>query len=73
MSDDTRRSPPERPVESASRQRVGWREILTREYLPQLLTLCLAIWLFAAFVPPALLGNVIAWRFGNRIGAGSAS
>ena len=32
-----------------------------------------AFWLFAAFVPPALLGNVIAWRFGNRIGAGSAS
>ena len=32
-----------------------------------------AFWLFAAFVPPALLGNVIAWRFGNRIGAAAAS
>ena len=29
-----------------------------------------AFWLFAGFVPPALLGNLIAWRFGNRIGAG---
>ena len=48
MSDDTRRSPPERPVEPTSRQHVGWREILTRAYLPQLLTLCLAIWLHAA-------------------------
>ena len=48
MQDNARRSPPERPVEPASRQRVGWREILTREYLPQLLTLCLAIWLHAA-------------------------
>ena len=28
-----------------------------------------AFWLFAGFVPPALLGNLIAWRFGNRIGA----
>ena len=26
-----------------------------------------AFWLFAGFVPPALLGNVIAWRFGSRI------
>ena len=48
MSDDTRRSPPERPVEPTSRQHVGWREILTRAYLPQLLTLCLASWLHAA-------------------------
>ena len=28
-----------------------------------------AFWLFAGFVPPALLGNLIAWRFSNRIGA----
>ena len=48
MSDDIRRSPPEGPVEPVSRQRVGWREILTRKYLPQLLILCLAIWLHAA-------------------------
>ena len=26
-----------------------------------------AFWLFAGFVPPALLGNAIAWRFGSRI------
>ena len=32
-----------------------------------------AFWLFAGFVPPALLGNVIAWRFGHRIGAEPAS
>ena len=29
-----------------------------------------AFWLFAAFVPAALLGNLVAWRFGRRIGAG---
>ena len=28
-----------------------------------------AFWLFAGFVPPALLGNLVAWRFGRRIGA----
>jgi len=27
-----------------------------------------AFWLFAAFVPPALLGNLVAWRFSRRIG-----
>ena len=48
MSDDTRGSPPERADDSASPQHVGWREILSRAYLPQLLTLCLAIWLHAA-------------------------
>ena len=74
MSDDTRRSPPERPVEPASRQRVGWREILTREYLPQLLTLCLAIWLHAAnsmltaTTMPDAVGDIgglrlISWAF----------
>ena len=26
-----------------------------------------AFWLFAAFVPPALLGNLVAWRFSRRI------
>ena len=36
------------PHESPGRRHVGWREILTRAYLPQLLTLCLAIWLHAA-------------------------
>ena len=32
-----------------------------------------AFWLFAGFVPPALLGTLIAWRFGNRIGARAMS
>ena len=27
-----------------------------------------AFWLFAAFVPPAFLGNLVAWRFSRRIG-----
>ena len=48
MADDTRRNPSERPADRTSRPHVGWREILTRAYLPQLLTLCLAIWLHAA-------------------------
>ena len=48
MSDNARPNPPDRPPEPAPRQHVGWREILTRAYLPQLLTLCLAIWLHAA-------------------------
>ncbi len=29
-----------------------------------------AFWLFAGFVPPALLGCLIAWRFSNRIADG---
>ena len=48
MSDNSHRSRPERPPDRTSRAHVGWREILTRAYLPQLLTLCLAIWLHAA-------------------------
>ena len=52
MPDDLRRSRPERSADraadAASRQHVRWREILKRRYLPQLLTLCLAIWLHAA-------------------------
>ena len=32
-----------------------------------------AFWLFAGFVPPALLGTLIAWRFGNRIGTRAMS
>ena len=27
-----------------------------------------AFWLFAAFVPPVVLGNLVAWRFSRRIG-----
>ena len=34
--------------DAPARRQVGWREVLTREYLPQLLVLCLAIWLHAA-------------------------
>ena len=74
MSDDHRRCPPERPAEPASRQHVHWREILTRAYLPQLLTLCLAIWLHAAnsmltaTTLPAAVGEIgglrlISWAF----------
>ena len=32
---------------------VGWREVVTREHLPRLLVLCLAIWLHAANTPLA--------------------
>ena len=52
----------------------GWREVLTREYLPRLLVLCLAIWLHAAntmlaatTMPEAVadIGGVrlISWAF----------
>ena len=30
-----------------------------------------AFWLFAGFVPPVLIGNLIAWRFSHRIGGAS--
>ena len=48
MSDDTSRKRTRPAAGSGPRLRVGWREILNRRYLPQLLTLCLAIWLHAA-------------------------
>ena len=48
MSDDTSRNRTRPAAGSGPRLRVGWREILNRRYLPQLLTLCLAIWLHAA-------------------------
>ena len=32
-----------------------------------------AFWLFAGFVSPALLGYLVAWRFGNRIDASAAT
>ena len=32
-----------------------------------------AFWLFAGFVPPALIGNLIAWRFSNLIAGGRSS
>ena len=34
--------------ESPNLPHVGWREVVTREHLPRLLVLCLAIWLHAA-------------------------
>lgn len=43
-----RRSPPDHSAAPPPSPRVGWREVLTRAYLPQLLTLCLAVWLHAA-------------------------
>ena len=63
VPDDIRRNQPERSADraadAATRLHVRWREILKRGYLAQLLTLCLAIW---------LLGTLVAWRFGRRIG-----
>ena len=54
--------------------RVGWREIVTREHLPRLLVLCLAIWLhaantmLAATTMPEAVGDIggvrlISWAF----------
>ena len=37
-----------RPDHVMPSQHADWRELLTREYLPRILTLCLAIWLHAA-------------------------
>ena len=48
MPEDTRVNPTEGPSAAASRQHAGWRELLARRHLPQLLVLCLAIWLHAA-------------------------
>ena len=49
MQKDTYRRPPERPAgRPPAGPHVGWRELLAREHLPRLLTLCLAIWLHAA-------------------------
>ena len=48
MADDSSLNRPRSPAGSALPLRVGWGEILNRRYLPQLLTLCLAIWLHAA-------------------------
>ena len=53
---------------------VGWREVLTREQLPRLLVLCLAIWLhaantmLAATTMPEAVGDIggvrlISWAF----------
>ena len=70
MEEDERRSnptPPEMP-------QVGWREVLTREHLPRLLVLCLAVWLhaantmLAATTLPEAVGEIgglrlISWAF----------
>ena len=53
---------------------VGWREVVTREHLPRLLVLCLAIWLhaantlLAATTMPETVGDIgglrlISWAF----------
>ena len=53
---------------------VGWREVVTREHLPRLLVLCLAIWLHVANTPlaattmPEAVGDIgglrlISWAF----------
>ena len=53
---------------------VGWREVVTREHLPRLLVLCLAIWLhaantlLAATTMPEAVGDIgglrlISWAF----------
>ena len=65
---------PERPSASASRPHTGWRELLARRHLPQLLVLCLAIWLHAAnsmltaTTLPGAVGEIgglrlISWAF----------
>ena len=67
------RVPPPDPA-SPERPRVGWREVLTREHLPRLLVLCLAIWLhaantmLAATTMPEAIGDIgglrlISWAF----------
>ena len=66
-------APPPDPA-SPERPRVGWREVLTREHLPRLLVLCLAIWLhaantmLAATTMPEAVGDIgglrlISWAF----------
>ena len=67
-------NPPEGLPAAASRQRAGWRELLARRHLPQLLVLCLAIWLHAAnsmltaTTLPGAVGDIgglrlISWAF----------
>ena len=67
-------NPPEGPSAAASPQHAGWREILARRHLPQLLVLCLAIWLHAAnsmltaTTMPGAVGDIgglrlISWAF----------
>ena len=70
MQDHVHRMSPE----SKGRRRVGWSEVLTPAYLPQLLILCLAIWLhaansmLAATTLPEAVGDIgglrlISWAF----------
>ena len=60
--------------ESPEVPRAGWREVVTREHLPRLLVLCLAIWLHAAntllaatTMPEAVVDigglRLISWAF----------
>ena len=46
MHEDAHRNTP--APASPEPQTVGWREVMTREHLPRLLVMCLAIWLHAA-------------------------
>jgi len=72
MHEDAPRTTP--PPASPERRRVGWREVLTREHLPRLLVMCLAIWLhaantmLAATTMPEAVGDIgglrlISWAF----------
>ena len=66
--------PPATAPPSPERARVGWREVLTREHLPRLLVMCLAVWLhaantmLAATTLPEAVGDIgglrlISWAF----------
>ena len=66
-ADQTTPASPELP-------QAGWREVLTREHLPRLLVLCLAVWLhaantmLAATTLPDAVGDIgglrlISWAF----------
>ena len=70
MEEDESRSTPASP----ETPQVGWREVLTREHLPRLLVLCLAVWLhaantmLAATTLPEAVGEIgglrlISWAF----------
>ena len=70
MQEDAHRTTPEAPESSP----IGWRELVTREHLPRLLVLCLAVWLhaantmLAATTLPDAVGDIgglrlISWAF----------
>jgi len=70
MPEDAHLTTPAAPESS----QVGWREVVTREHLPRLLVLCLAVWLhaantmLAATTLPEAVGDIgglrlISWAF----------